>query len=167
MSWLETLTSTPVVIAGLVGISAALFVGRRDPARVSEQVKEVANATQADVSKAKMAQAVRQSVAWETLTLVSPRRSCLLQLHSWLRPRSAIPFLHLFVKPALTPVKDDPISVAELSAHDGRDAAKPIYVAIKGKVFDVSPKREMYGPGAGYNIFAGKDASKGLGKLSA
>jgi len=37
-------------------------------------------------------------------------------------------------------------------------------VAIKGKVFDVTAKKEMYGPGAGYNIFAGKDASKGLGE---
>jgi hypothetical protein len=32
-------------------------------------------------------------------------------------------------------------------------------------VFDVTAKREMYGPGAGYNIFAGKDASKGLGEF--
>lgn len=55
--------------------------------------------------------------------------------------------------------------MADLSAFDGKDAAKPIYVAIKGKVFDVSAKREMYGPGAGYNIFAGKDASKGLGEF--
>ncbi len=38
-------------------------------------------------------------------------------------------------------------------------------MAIKGKVFDVSGKRDMYGPGAGYNVFAGKDASRGLGKL--
>lgn len=59
--------------------------------------------------------------------------------------------------------QDDPITPHELSGHDGQDASKPIYVAIKGKVFDVSAKREMYGPGAGYNIFAGKDASKGLG----
>jgi len=54
--------------------------------------------------------------------------------------------------------------LADLSAFDGQDPSKPIYVAIKGKVFDVSAKREMYGPGAGYNIFAGKDASKGLGE---
>jgi predicted heme/steroid binding protein len=63
----------------------------------------------------------------------------------------------------LTGKQHDPITPNELSTHDGRDASRPIYVAIKGKVFDVSPKREMYGPGAGYNIFAGKDASKGLG----
>lgn len=56
------------------------------------------------------------------------------------------------------------MSLSDLSAFDGQDPSKPIYVAIKGKVFDVSAKREMYGPGAGYNIFAGKDASKGLGE---
>jgi hypothetical protein len=32
-------------------------------------------------------------------------------------------------------------------------------------VYDVSNKKEMYGPGAGYNVFAGKDASKGLGEF--
>ena len=33
-------------------------------------------------------------------------------------------------------------------------------------MFDVTAKKEMYGPGAGYNIFAGKDGSKGLGLSS-
>jgi predicted heme/steroid binding protein len=60
--------------------------------------------------------------------------------------------------------QNDPISLTKLAEFNGQDASKPIYVAIKGKVFDVSAKREMYGPGAGYNIFAGKDASKGLGE---
>ncbi|KAF9940179.1 hypothetical protein BGZ67_008220 [Mortierella alpina] len=54
----------------------------------------------------------------------------------------------------------------ELAKHDGTNASEPIYVAIKGKVFDVSTKKEMYGPGAGYHCFAGKDASKALGKSS-
>ncbi|KAF9570288.1 hypothetical protein EC968_002007 [Mortierella alpina] len=54
----------------------------------------------------------------------------------------------------------------ELSKHDGTDPSAAIYVAIKGKVFDVSSKKEMYGPGAGYHCFAGKDASKALGKSS-
>ncbi|GJJ72693.1 membrane-associated progesterone receptor component [Entomortierella parvispora] len=54
----------------------------------------------------------------------------------------------------------------QLAKHDGTDPSLPIYVAIKGRVFDVSGKKEMYGPGAGYHVFAGKDASKALGKSS-
>lgn len=66
--------------------------------------------------------------------------------------------------PRSTHFQDDPIPVAELAKHDGSDSSRPIYVAIKGRVFDVSNKREMYGPGASYNVFAGKDASRGLGE---
>jgi hypothetical protein len=36
----------------------------------------------------------------------------------------------------------------------------------KGDVFDVTRKRDVYGKGASYNIFAGKDGSRGLGKSS-
>ncbi|KAF9344731.1 hypothetical protein BGX34_005394 [Mortierella sp. NVP85] len=48
----------------------------------------------------------------------------------------------------------------ELSKHDGTEEDKPIYVAIKSTVFDVSTKKTMYGPSGGYHCFAGKDASK-------
>jgi len=65
-----------------------------------------------------------------------------------------------------SPPKDDPISVEELKQYDGTDESKPVYVAVKGTVFDVSPKREMYSPGKGYHIFAGKDGSRGLGMSS-
>jgi len=51
-------------------------------------------------------------------------------------------------------------TLKELSKFDGSDADKPIYVAIKGKVFDVSAKKAMYGPEGGYRCFAGRDASK-------
>lgn len=58
MTWYDTLTSTPAVIAaGAVGF-AALYVGSRPQAK--EQAKEVAQAvTQADKPAAKMAQSVR------------------------------------------------------------------------------------------------------------
>ncbi|ORZ17281.1 cytochrome b5-like heme/steroid binding domain-containing protein [Absidia repens] len=64
------------------------------------------------------------------------------------------------------PPKDTPISVAELAKHDGSDPSLPIYVAIKGDVFDVSKKADSYGKGNGYNCFAGKDASRALGMSS-
>ncbi|KAF9146505.1 hypothetical protein BGX30_014570 [Mortierella sp. GBA39] len=54
----------------------------------------------------------------------------------------------------------------ELAEHDGEKEDGSIYVAIKGIVFDVTAKKAMYGPSGGYHCFAGKDASKALGKSS-
>jgi predicted heme/steroid binding protein len=67
---------------------------------------------------------------------------------------------------SLAPPKDDPISLSELAKYNGSNPSLPIYLAIKGTVFDVTAKKEMYGPGGSYNIFAGKDGSVGLGKIS-
>ncbi|KAL2202696.1 cytochrome b5 [Sarocladium strictum] len=64
----------------------------------------------------------------------------------------------------LDPPKDDPISLAELAKADGTDGNK-CYVAIKGKVYDVTGNK-AYQPGGSYNVFAGKDASRALGKTS-
>ncbi|KAI5118880.1 hypothetical protein M0805_003555 [Coniferiporia weirii] len=66
----------------------------------------------------------------------------------------------------LAPPRDDPFTLEQLKAFDGRDPEKPIYVSIKGDVFDVTKKKDMYGPGKSYNIFAGKDGSRGLGMSS-
>ncbi|KAJ7131841.1 progesterone binding protein [Mycena crocata] len=66
----------------------------------------------------------------------------------------------------LAPPKDDPFTLAQLKEFDGSNPSKPIYVSIKGTVFDVSHKTDSYGRGASYNIFAGKDGSKGLGMSS-
>ncbi|KAL0327620.1 UNVERIFIED_CONTAM: putative steroid-binding protein 3 [Sesamum angustifolium] len=54
----------------------------------------------------------------------------------------------------------------QLKAHDGADPSKPIYVAIRGRIYDVTSGKSFYGPGGSYCVFAGKDASRALAKMS-
>ena len=55
----------------------------------------------------------------------------------------------------------------ELARHNGADKSLPVYVAIRGTLYDVSARRDMYGVvGQGYNCFAGRDASFALAKHS-
>jgi len=49
----------------------------------------------------------------------------------------------------------------ELSNYNGFDLEK-IYIAVKGKIYDVSKGRQFYGPSGPYSNFAGNDASRGL-----
>ncbi|KAK6225756.1 cytochrome b5-like Heme/Steroid binding domain-containing protein [Colletotrichum tabaci] len=50
----------------------------------------------------------------------------------------------------------------ELLQYDGSDPEKPIYLAINHTIFDVSANPRIYGPGGSYNVFAGRDASRGF-----
>ncbi|XP_065852832.1 membrane steroid-binding protein 2-like [Euphorbia lathyris] len=53
----------------------------------------------------------------------------------------------------------------ELKAYDGSDPNKPLLMAIKGQIYDVSSSRIFYGPGDPYAKIAGRDASRALALL--
>lgn len=49
---------------------------------------------------------------------------------------------------------------AQLELYDGSHPGEPIYVAVGGKVYDVSANPLTYGPGGPYHFFAGRDAAR-------
>ena len=54
-----------------------------------------------------------------------------------------------------------PWLVADLKQYNGKNDA-PIFLAVRGFVFDVTEGRDFYGPGGAYEVLAGRDASLGL-----
>ncbi|KAK1290355.1 putative steroid-binding protein 3 [Acorus calamus] len=54
----------------------------------------------------------------------------------------------------------------QLRAYDGSDPGKPIYLAVKGTVYDVTSGKSFYGPGGAYCMFSGREASRALAKMS-
>ncbi|CAL4925760.1 unnamed protein product [Urochloa decumbens] len=69
-------------------------------------------------------------------------------------------------EPLPPPVQMGEVSEEELSKYDGNDPKKPLLMAIKGQIYDVTQSRMFYGPGGPYALFAGKDASRALAKMS-
>ncbi|URD78509.1 membrane steroid-binding protein [Musa troglodytarum] len=70
------------------------------------------------------------------------------------------------VEPLAPPVQLGEVTEEELRAYDGSDSKKPLLMAIKGQIYDVTQSRMFYGPGGPYALFAGKDASRALAKMS-
>ncbi|PHT51200.1 hypothetical protein CQW23_10947 [Capsicum baccatum] len=58
------------------------------------------------------------------------------------------------------------MSEEELRDYNGSDSEKPLLMAIKGKIYDVSTSKMFYGLGGSYAMSAGRDASRALAQLS-
>ncbi|NXN74212.1 NENF protein, partial [Himantopus himantopus] len=69
-----------------------------------------------------------------------------------------------FRPPAEAPVRL--FTEPELARYDGQQEGQPIYLAVKGVVFDVTSGKEFYGKGAPYNALVGKDSTRGVAKMS-
>lgn len=70
------------------------------------------------------------------------------------------------MEPLKPPVQIGEVTEDELKDYDGNNPDKPLLMAIKGQIYDVSQSRMFYGPGGPYALFAGKDASRALAKMS-
>jgi membrane-associated progesterone receptor component len=93
--------------------------------------------------------------------LLTPLNLLLLTLLAFsaylrLRPRST-PTL----APTPPPILFKTYTPPTLLPYNGSDNPN-IYFAVRGRVFDVTPGKNFYGPGGPYNNFAGRDASRGL-----
>ncbi|CAN0911859.1 Membrane steroid-binding protein 2 [Linum grandiflorum] len=81
-------------------------------------------------------------------------------------PAAALPPNLTNPPPILEPVQLGDVTEQELRAYDGSDPSKPLLMAIKGQIYDVSRSRMFYGPGGPYGIFAGREAARALALLS-
>lgn len=61
---------------------------------------------------------------------------------------------------------DIEITLEELSKYNGMDPYRPLALAVRGRVYDVSRGVDFYGPGKPYSVYAGKEVSRALGRMS-
>eukprot|EP00294_Goniomonas_avonlea_P017054 CAMPEP_0114539312 /NCGR_PEP_ID=MMETSP0114-20121206/171_1 /TAXON_ID=31324 /ORGANISM="Goniomonas sp, Strain m" /LENGTH=140 /DNA_ID=CAMNT_0001723407 /DNA_START=48 /DNA_END=467 /DNA_ORIENTATION=- len=67
-------------------------------------------------------------------------------------------------KSTAVPEKRD-YSLEELAQYTGEDG-KPILMAIQGVIYDITASAHIYGPSGAYAMFAGKECSRALAKMS-
>lgn len=60
------------------------------------------------------------------------------------------------------PVMCGDITLETLSKHDGRDFLKPLYFAVRGRVYDVTKGKDFYGPGQFSSLSAVRLGSAGI-----
>ncbi|CAL9024747.1 unnamed protein product [Prunus brigantina] len=75
-------------------------------------------------------------------------------------------YLNLNQTTTTTPTQMGDMTEQQLRGFDGSDPNKPLLMAIRAQIYDVSSSRNFYGPGGPYAMFAGRDASRALALLS-
>lgn len=82
----------------------------------------------------------------------------LLALSIYLRFR---PKAQITLPKAVGPIVFRTFTPLDLLPYDGTKDM-PVYLGIRGRVFDVTAGKNFYGPNGPYANFAGRDASRGL-----
>jgi len=98
----------------------------------------------------------------EAMPLFTPVNLILFSLALYIAYIRLRPAQHPTI-PSTDPIVFKTFTPRTLLPHNGTDDPR-IYMSVRGKVFDVSPGKGFYGPGGPYNVFAGRDASRGLAK---
>ncbi|MCJ1350550.1 MAG: hypothetical protein MMC33_000531 [Icmadophila ericetorum] len=101
------------------------------------------------------------TVAGQVSSIASPINLLLISLllfTVYLRFRSSPPPT---LPKAPQPIVFRTFTPPTLKPYNGENGM-PVYLAVRGQVFDVTPGRNFYGPGGPYENFAGKDATRGL-----
>ena len=88
------------------------------------------------------------SSAWTTSAVVFAATIVFLWLRNWLTYQPPVVLSY-------QPVMCGDITLETLSMHDGRDFLKPLYFAVRGKVYDVTKGKDFYGPGKCFHHCAG------------
>ena len=80
------------------------------------------------------------SSVWATSAVVFVATIVFLWVRSWLTYQPPIVLTY-------QPVMCGDVTLESLSKFDGRDFLKPLYFAVRGKVYDVTKGKDFYGPG--------------------
>jgi len=115
-----------------------------------------------DYVENRMAQeAAKPTPSPEVQTIATPINFILLSLFLLILYYQIRPKPKVVLPAAPPPVVFKTFTPLTLLPFNGQNNM-PVYLAVRGRVFDVTSGRNFYGPGGPYANFAGRDASRGL-----